>query len=106
MGYGSARCRLQADLHVGAQERMMQTHLTSYQDPLPEKGKDAVERVMKYVVIAEEAVIVDQIKEETCKDTQLQNLSVRILNGDREQHPKYFLFYMKWACVAVSLKPV
>ena len=43
---------------------------------------------MKYVVIAKEAVIVDHIKEETCKDTQLQNLYVRILNGDWEKHQK------------------
>ena len=39
--------------------------------PLPEKGKDAVERVIKYVLKAEHAGVVDQIKEETCKDTQL-----------------------------------
>ena len=39
--------------------------------PFPEKGKDAVERVIKYVVTAEHAFVVDQIKEETCKDTQL-----------------------------------
>ena len=41
---------------------------------MPEKGKDAV--------------VVDQIKDETCKDTQLQKLSVRILTGDWEQHRK------------------
>ena len=56
--------------------------------PLPEKGKDAVERVIKYFVTAEHAVVVDQIKEETCKDPQLQKLSVRILTGDWEQHKK------------------
>ena len=50
--------------------------------PLPEKGKDAVERVIKYVVTAEPAVIVDQIKEETCKNTQLQKLSARILTRE------------------------
>jgi len=60
--------------------------------PLPEKRKDAervkdvkdVERVIKYVVTAENAVILDQIKEETRKDTKLQKLSVRILTGDWE----------------------
>ncbi len=52
--------------------------------PLPEKGNDAVERVIKYVVTAEHAVVIDQIKEETCKDTQLQKLSVRILTADWE----------------------
>ena len=56
--------------------------------PLPEKGKDAVERVIKYVLKAEHAVVVDQIKEETCKDTQLQKLSARILTGDWERYKK------------------
>lgn len=40
--------------------------------PLQEKGKDAVETVIKYIVTAEHAVIVDQIKEKTYKDTGLQ----------------------------------
>ena len=56
--------------------------------PLPQKGKDAVERVIKYVLKAEHVVVVDQIKEETCKDTQLQKLSCRILTGDWEHHKK------------------
>ena len=46
--------------------------------PSPEKGKDAVERVIKYVLNVEHVVVVDQIKEETHKDTQLQKLSFRI----------------------------
>ena len=41
--------------------------------PLPEKGKDAVERVTKNVLKAEHAVVVDHIKEETCKDSNLKN---------------------------------
>ena len=56
--------------------------------PLPEKGKDAVERVTKYVLKAEHAVVEDQIKEETHKDTELQKLSIRILTGDWEHHKK------------------
>ena len=39
--------------------------------PLPETGRDAVERVIKRVVNAEYAVVMDQIKEETQKDNQL-----------------------------------
>lgn len=50
--------------------------------PLPETGKDTIERVIKYTVTAEHAVVVDHIKEETLKDTQLQKLSIRILTGD------------------------
>ena len=56
--------------------------------PLPETGKDTIERVIKYTVTAEHAVVVDHIKEETLKDTQLQKLSIRILTGDWEQHKK------------------
>ena len=57
---------------------------------LPEKGKDDVERVIKYVlhVKAEHAVVVDQIKEESCKDTKLLELSVRILTEDWEHYKK------------------
>ena len=56
--------------------------------PLSEKGRDAVERVIKYVLKAEHAVVVDQAKEETSKDTQLQKLFVGILAGDWEHHKK------------------
>ncbi|KAL9982490.1 hypothetical protein ACROYT_G004539 [Oculina patagonica] len=56
--------------------------------PTVRERKNAVERVIKYVVTAEHAVVIDQIKEETRKDIQLQKLSVRILTGDWEQHKK------------------
>ena len=56
--------------------------------PLPETGRDAVERVIKHVVNAEYAVVMDQIKEETQKDNQLQKLSARIQTGDWERHKK------------------
>ena len=41
--------------------------------PLQEEGKDAVERVINYVLKAEHAVVVNKIKEKTHKDTQLQS---------------------------------
>ena len=56
-------------------------------NPLPEKGKDAAERVFKYVLKADH-VVVDQIKDETCKDTQFQKLSGKILTEDWEHHKK------------------
>ena len=56
--------------------------------PLPETGRDAVERVIKHVVNAEYAVVMDQIKEETQTDNQLQKLSARIQTGDWERHKK------------------
>lgn len=64
-------------------ERRMQTHLTFYQDTHCQR-KDVVKRVVKYVLKAVHAVIEDKINEET----QLQKLSVRILNGDWEHHKK------------------
>ena len=64
--------------------------------PLPETGRDAVERVIKHVVNAEYVVVMDQIKEETQKDNQLQKLSARIQTGDWERHkedPDIMPFY-------------
>ena len=56
--------------------------------PLPETGRDSVEKVIKRVVNTEHAVVLQSIQEETGKDTQLQNLSERTLKGDWEQHQK------------------
>ena len=66
--------------------------------PLPEKGKDAVERVIKYVLKAEHAIVVDQIKEEICKDTQLQKLSARILTGDWERYKRTQTLHHSTVC--------
>ena len=56
--------------------------------PLPEKGKDAIKSVIKYVMKAKHVVLEVQIKEETCRDTQFQTLTSRILTGDWEYHKK------------------
>ncbi|KAL9982486.1 hypothetical protein ACROYT_G004534 [Oculina patagonica] len=71
----------------GKDDRCRSTRLP-IKTPTVRERKDAVERVIKYVVTAEHAVVIDQIKEETRKDIQLQKLSVRILTGDWEQHKK------------------
>ena len=42
--------------------------------PLPETGRDTVEKVVKQVVTEDHAVVLDQILEETQKDIQLQKL--------------------------------
>lgn len=55
--------------------------------PLPITGKDAVENVVKHVIFAEHAVVED-IREETLKDDELQKLSVRILTVDWDKHEK------------------
>ena len=57
--------------------------------PLPEKGKDVIKSVIKYVLKAKHVVLEAQIKEETCRDTQFQKLTARILTGDWEYHKKY-----------------
>ena len=56
--------------------------------PMPETGRDTVEKVIKQVVTADHAIVVDRIKQETQDDIQLQKLSERIRNEDWEQHRK------------------
>ena len=46
--------------------------------PLPMTGNDAVEKVIKHVVTTEHAIVMDNIREETLKDHQLQKLAARI----------------------------
>ena len=50
--------------------------------PLLETGKHAVEKVVKFVAIADPAVLVDSIKKETLRDWPFQKLSKRMLRGD------------------------
>jgi hypothetical protein len=64
--------------------------------PLPETGRDTVEKVVKQVVNADHAVVIDQIQKETQRDGQLQKLSERIRKGDWENYrrdPDIMPFY-------------
>ena len=64
--------------------------------PLPETGRDTVEKVVKQVVNADHAVAIDQIQKETQRDSQLQKLSERIRKGDWENYrrdPDIMPFY-------------
>ena len=54
--------------------------------PLPMTGNDAVEKVIKHVITTEHAIVMDNIREETFKDHQLQKLAARILMGDWNKH--------------------
>ena len=56
--------------------------------PLPETGRGEVEEVIKQVVTAEYAVVIDKIRDETRQDNQMQNVSERIRKGDWEKHRK------------------
>ena len=56
--------------------------------PLPETEEDTIQASVKYLVKTEHAVILDDIKEETKADKQLQKLRERIQNGDWKVHKK------------------
>ena len=56
--------------------------------PLPITGKDAVEKVAKYMISKEHVVVMDNIREETLKDSHLQKLSVMTIRGDWDKHMK------------------
>ena len=46
--------------------------------PLPETGKDNTEKIIRWTVNAEHAVIITRIREETLKDEVMQRLVKRI----------------------------
>ena len=56
--------------------------------PLPETGSDSTEKMIKAVVEAEHAIVIDKIKAETQADSTLQKLSQRIRKGDWKQYSK------------------
>ena len=56
--------------------------------PLPITGTDSTEKVVKSILIAEHAVVLDRIRKETGKDKQLQKLYKRIVKEDWQKHRK------------------
>ncbi|XP_038062363.1 uncharacterized protein K02A2.6-like [Patiria miniata] len=56
--------------------------------PLPETGTDSTEKMIKQVIEADHAVIIDRIRYETQHDKQLQKLHKRIRAEDWESHRK------------------
>ena len=54
--------------------------------PLPETGHDKTEKIIRWNVNAEHAVVVTRIREETQKDEVMQRLAKRIAKGDWEKH--------------------
>jgi len=56
--------------------------------PLPEKGHDKTEKIIRWNVDAEHAVVVTRIREETKKDEIIQRLAKRIAKGDLETHKR------------------
>ena len=55
---------------------------------LPITGTDSTEKVVKSILIAEHAVVLDRIRKETGKDKQLQKLYKRIVKEDWQKHRK------------------
>ena len=56
--------------------------------PLPVSGSDNTEKVIKSVIEAEHAIVIDKIRDETRKDKQLQRLYETILKEDWEKRRK------------------
>ena len=54
--------------------------------PLPVIGTDNTEKVVKSILTAEHAVVLDRIREETAKDNQLKKLFKRIVKEDWQKH--------------------
>ncbi len=50
--------------------------------PLPENGTDNTEKVIKYTIESEHAIVLDRITEETARDKQLQK-GIRTYNQRR-----------------------
>ncbi|KAL9987152.1 hypothetical protein ACROYT_G001409 [Oculina patagonica] len=55
---------------------------------MPEKGDDKTEKIIRWNVNAEHAVVVTRIREETQKDEIMQRLAKRIAKGDWEKHKR------------------
>ena len=56
--------------------------------PLSHKGDDKTEKIIRWNLNAEHAVIVTRITEETQKDEVMQWLAKRIAKGDWEKHKR------------------
>ena len=56
--------------------------------PLPETGSGSTEKIVKWNMNAEHAVVITRIREETQKDPVMQRLAQRIVNGDWEKHKR------------------
>ena len=56
--------------------------------PLPEAGHDKTEKIIRWNVNTEHAVVVTRIREETQKDEVMQRLAKRIAKGDWEKYKR------------------
>ena len=56
--------------------------------PLPETGDDNTEKIVRWTMNAEHAVVITRIRQETQKDEVMQRLAKRIVKGDWEKHKR------------------
>ena len=56
--------------------------------PLPKTENDGTEKIIRYTIMAEHAVIINRIQEETKKDSSLQKLAKIIKGNDWEKYRK------------------
>ena len=84
MDDGHARCGLQLVYEPGKDEKDPLDFLSRH--PLPETGNNTTEKVIKWIVNTEHAVIIDKVREENQMDTVLLKLAERISKGDWGSH--------------------
>ena len=56
--------------------------------PLSETGDDSTEKIIRWTVNTEHAVVITRIREETLKDEVMQKLAKKIVKGDWEKHKR------------------
>ena len=54
--------------------------------PLNETGNDHTEKVVKWIIDSEDAVVVERIQEKTQKDPKMQKIAQRVAKADWEKH--------------------
>ena len=70
----------------GKDEADLLDYLSRY--PLPVTGTDNTKRVIKSILVAEHAIVLERLREETALDNQFRTLYQRIVKEDWEKHRK------------------
>ena len=78
---GGWECRMLTMNYSMSQARTRQTPSTSLQAPST-WGNDHTEKIVRWTMDAEHAVVIERIREETQKDTTMQKLAKRIAKGN------------------------
>ena len=84
MGDGDARRSLKVIYEPGKDETDRLDYISRH--PLPDTGNDDTEKIVKWTVDSEHAVVVGRIREETQIDPKMQKIAKRIAKADWEKH--------------------